>query len=63
MYTSVDAIHPAVVITFSMWFDAGLFSVTLTTDEVGPMGANDFVLERYYFIFYDKNGKVFLNGK
>jgi len=29
MYTSVDAIHPA-----KKWFDAGLFSITLTTDEV-----------------------------
>jgi len=31
--------------------------------SMGPMAANDFVFERCHFIFYDKNGKVFLNGK
>ena len=50
-----------VIKAFSQWFEAGLSSIKLTTDEVGPMGANDLVYETCHFIFYDKDGKVFLD--
>ena len=52
-----------VIKAFSQWFEAGLSSMKLTTDEVGPLGAKDFAYDRCHFVFYDKDGKVFLDGK
>ena len=41
----------------------GAATVTLDTDEVGPMGAGDVAFERGHYCFFDKDGKVFDAGK